>query len=86
MDAARDGLDCEGLPPRHAIDLKPFRVARDNRADAFTDPKLDGGDMGERDADAVDLTFLICCQPHAAVIWATARDRFGKCKAGQQNK
>jgi hypothetical protein len=86
MDAARDGLDRKGLTARHAIDLKPFRVARDNRADAFTLAELDGGDMGERDADAVDLTFLLCCQPHAAVIWATARDGFGESEAGQQDK
>ncbi|GGA32943.1 hypothetical protein GCM10011498_37700 [Amylibacter cionae] len=42
--------------------------------------------MGERDAEAVDLAFLVGGQPHTTVIWTTARDRFGKGKAGQQNK
>jgi hypothetical protein len=41
MDTARYGLDRKCLSARDAVDLKPFRVARDNRADAFTLSELD---------------------------------------------
>ena len=86
MDAARDGFDREGLAARNTVDLKAFRVTRDDRADALALAKLDGGHMGEGDIEAVDLAVLVGGQPHPAVIGPAARDCFGEGEPGQQGK
>ena len=86
MDTARDWLDREGLPARNAVDLEAFRVAGDDRADAFALAKFDGGHVGERDVEAIDLAFLVGGQAHAAVVGPATRDGFGEGNDWQQNE
>ena len=85
-NAAGDRFDREGAPARHTIDLEPFGVTGDDRADALALAELDGRDMGKRDAEAVDLALLVGGDPDAAVIRAATRDGFSKREGRDRGK
>ena len=76
MHTARNWFNRKGAPARHAVDLKAFGVASDDRTNALTFAELDCGDMCQRDVQAVDLAFLVDGDPHPAIIGAAARNGF----------
>jgi hypothetical protein len=77
-DARGCGLDREGTPARHAVELEAHRVARDDRADGLALAELDGGDPGQGGDDAVDLPLGPGGNPDAVVMRAGARRGLGE--------
>ena len=86
MDAACERLDRKGPPAWDAVDLEPFGVAGDDRPDALAFAEFDRRDMGQGDAQSIDLAFLIGRDPDTAVIWAAARDASAAARLAERNR